>query len=293
MKEVIEIFGSVARRYALTIARLMKSRCQWVEKIERRNNKGGDEMANALKIVGGTDIADEIARLYRRGIEAWLEAGRLLRIQKDALDHGQWLPWLADNRARLGFGESVAQRLMQVAANPQLAGDLWWHDKRPGNVNGSEWFTPGEYVELARKVLGDIDVDPASCEVAQRTVQARKYYTAADNGLTKSWHGSIFLNPPYVMPDVGAFIDKLLAELDAKRTKAAIMLSHAFTENLWWQRAAAHADAICFSRKRICFLNKDGEDSTGATRGQTFMFFGRNTGRFADVFSEVGAVLRL
>ena len=49
------------------------------------------------------DIAVEIGHLYRRGIEDWLECGRLLKIQKDALNRGQWLPWLKENRERLGF----------------------------------------------------------------------------------------------------------------------------------------------------------------------------------------------
>jgi hypothetical protein len=63
---------------------------------------------NAVAVVGGTDIAVEIGRLYQRGIEDWLEAGRLLRIQKDVLDHGQWLPWLEENEGRLGFGRRAA-----------------------------------------------------------------------------------------------------------------------------------------------------------------------------------------
>jgi hypothetical protein len=63
--------------------------------------------------VAGTDIAVEIGRLYRRGIADWIECGRLLKIQKDALDHGQWLPWLEDNRDNLGFGIRAAQRLIE------------------------------------------------------------------------------------------------------------------------------------------------------------------------------------
>ena len=78
-----------------------------------------DSIANPEQILvdlaGGTDIAAKIGRLYRRGIEDWLEAGRLLKIQRDALDHGQWLPWLRDNEGVLGFGVRAAQRLIQVA----------------------------------------------------------------------------------------------------------------------------------------------------------------------------------
>jgi hypothetical protein len=76
-----------------------------------------------------------------------------------------------------------------------------------------ESFTPPEYVEAARKVMGSIDLDPASCEVAQITVKAKRYYTKENNGLDKHWKGNIFLNPPYSHPEVKQFIDKLLSEL--------------------------------------------------------------------------------
>lgn len=47
-----------------------------------------------------------------------------------------------------------------------------------------EWYTPPWCLALVREVLGTIDLDPASCEAAQRTVQASQYYTIHDNGLT-------------------------------------------------------------------------------------------------------------
>jgi hypothetical protein len=49
----------------------------------------------------------------------------------------------------------------------------------------AEWFTPPRYIEAVREVLGAIDLDPASCESANRIVQATRYFTAADNGYTR------------------------------------------------------------------------------------------------------------
>ncbi len=60
----------------------------------------------------------------------------------------------------------------------------------------AEHYTPAVYIDAGRHVLGDIDLDPASCAVANQTVRARRYYTAADNGLERPWGGRVFMNPP-------------------------------------------------------------------------------------------------
>jgi hypothetical protein len=51
-------------------------------------------------------------------------------------------------------------------------------DQRGASGTGdNEWFTPAEYIELARSVLGTIDLDPASNPLAQEVVQARHFFT--------------------------------------------------------------------------------------------------------------------
>lgn len=60
----------------------------------------------------------------------------------------------------------------------------------------NEHYTPANIVEGARVLMGGIDLDPASCLVANETVKATRIYDVADDGLSKPWHGRVFLNPP-------------------------------------------------------------------------------------------------
>ena len=43
-----------------------------------------------------------------------------------------------------------------------------------------EWYTPAWIINAARRVLGTIDLDPASSAIANQTVQATNYYTSLE-----------------------------------------------------------------------------------------------------------------
>lgn len=59
------------------------------------------------------------------------------------------------------------------------------------------WYTPKEWVEAARGIMGSIDLDPASSAAANRNVLAKQYFTEKENGLSQSWNSpNVFLNPP-------------------------------------------------------------------------------------------------
>jgi ParB family transcriptional regulator, chromosome partitioning protein len=144
-------------------------------------------------------------------------------------------------------------------------------------------------------VLGEIDLDPASCEIARQTVRATRYFTLADNGLRQEWHGRVFLNPPYSYDLIPAFVDKLVEEINADHITAAIMLTNNSTDTEWFQAAYAVCNAICFTshvaeggRGRIHFTLPEGVVMGQPTQGQCFMYFGDDVEKFGRVFADIG-----
>lgn len=164
-------------------------------------------------------------------------------------------------------------------------------EQRGGSGTGeNEWYTPAEYIELARSVLGAIDLDPASSKKAQETVKAAKFFTINEDGLNQQWHGRVWLNPPFAQPFITDFISKTVEEVSAGRTEAAIVLTHNYTDTSWFHLAASICNGICFTRGRVKFVSGDG-DIAAPTQGQAFFYFGENLEKFADCFSSIGFVV--
>jgi phage N-6-adenine-methyltransferase len=202
-----------------------------------------------------------------------------------------------------GFSHQTISRFRkrmrdQAAYERLLRGPSWRKamglrssDQRGASGTGeNEWFTPIEYITLARSVLGEIDLDPATSKIAQEKIGAASYFTKQDDGLLKQWSGRVWLNPPYAQPLIGQFVRKLIDERRDGRVTAAILLTHNYTDTAWFQEAAALADAICFTRGRIKFYEPGGE-AAAPTQGQAFSYFGDNAASFAAVFAGVGFVV--
>ena len=109
----------------------------------------------------------------------------------------------------------------------------------------SEWYTPVKYIELARLVLDQIDLDPASCDFAQRRVRASRYFTKADDGVAQPWAGKIFLNPPFGKHEIPHFVDKLVGGVQSGAVTEAIMLTNNSTDTAWFHHAQSACPAIC------------------------------------------------
>ena len=151
-----------------------------------------------------------------------------------------------------------------------------------------EWYTPVAWIELVRKAMGAIDLDPASSPEANKTVGAKRIFTAEDNGLKQQWHGTVFMNPPFRGDLIGLFIDKLIHECKtAKRVTEAIVLVNSCTETDWFQKCWNASDGFCFPSERINFVNPQGKIQQ-SHRPQTFFYFGSRVSDFLNAFQAKG-----
>lgn len=157
----------------------------------------------------------------------------------------------------------------------------------------NEWYTPKSILDPARMVLGEFDLDPASCEAAQKRVKARRFYTKEQNGLTHPWYGCVWLNPPYERALISRFVSKLLVELASGRVTAAIMLVDNCTDTAWFRKAARAAAVICFTEGRIQFIMPDGGIAGSPPRGQALFYFGSDADKFMKHFAGLGLVGKL
>lgn len=211
------------------------------------------------------DVAPATASRYRSIARAW--------------DDVVW-PFLLDAKERRDVTQAA---ILRVAKGE--------HNHRAQGTGENEWYTPPRYIELARDVMGGIDLDPASSDMAQQSVGALAYFTVADDGLAKEWSGRVWMNPPYSQPAILHFIEKLVGEVTAGRVTQAIALTHNYTDTAWFHLAANACTAICLTRGRIGFVSPTGEKAA-PTQGQAFFYFGDRPDVFAEKFAAVGLIVR-
>lgn len=265
-----------------------------------------------LMIAGSLDaLAADANELYElaetsasNAVEYAWQCGQKLIEAKAQLKHGEWLPWLTRHCPELAKNEgNLAQRYMKLFKSCTVqdlpstvrqglkllaAPDKADHQQITSSES-VEWYTPPQYVEAAREVMGGIDLDPATCDVANEKVKAETYYTQADDGLAKEWAGRVWMNPPYGKA-CAAFIAKLLQDYEAGRVQEAVILVNSNSNDTEWFRPLWD-HTLCFSYGRVNFWNEE-EQENGPTHGSCFVYLGKNTEAFKAAFGRFGAVVR-
>lgn len=172
--------------------------------------------------------------------------------------------------------------------------------------------TPAFIIELAREVLGTIDLDPASDSDANKTIQATKYYDK--DGLQNVWLGRVFLNPPggLVAPGdyrqlaskervKGAYSSaaiwwaKLVESYELGGVTEAIFLSFNLEIFLNAQKfyrmfgiKPPQAYPFCVPDKRVCYPSANGGKANSPMGASAIFYLGQNRNKFRTVFGKIG-----
>lgn len=153
-----------------------------------------------------------------------------------------------------------------------------------------EWYTPLPIVEAARRVMGGIEVDPATNE--GNWTGAGTFYIAETNGLDKEWHGRVWLNPPYGK-GFARWMHKLNSEFARGRTTQATFLIPVRTNAKWFQALGNGTISLCFPPS-IKFINGQTleQSRTAALMPNVIAYVGSGHDEFAEEFRGFGIVVR-
>lgn len=159
----------------------------------------------------------------------------------------------------------------------------------------NERYTDPIYIEAARRVLGAIDVDPASCDEANEVVKAGIFFDEDTNGLGKHWFGRVYLNPPYGVDEdrnsnMGRWSAELVDQYEADIVTAAILCVNALPWAPWWKRLVDFP--VCLTNHRPIFRKPRGAepDKHGPPNGNAFFYLGPDVDAFVREFDQFGPI---
>ena len=183
-----------------------------------------------------------------------------------------------------------------------------------GNV---EWYTKSWAIEAARTTMGSIDLDPASCAEANERVRAGRYFTKADNGLSPSWFGNVWMNHPFSdgeepckpncqkkrcrdpkkrghciterIPSNAEWINKLINEYEAGNVNAACCICWASTSEAWFHPLLAYP--VCLVNGRQGFIPGAGQKVSSPSKGLAIAYLGPRVDKFAAAFGRFGRIM--
>lgn len=174
------------------------------------------------------------------------------------------------------FSDPLAEEADSMRQKPRM---------NPGmqSSDSAEWYTPAHIIQRVEQVLGHIDLDPCSNSATDPAVPALHHYTAADDGLSRSWFGKVYMNPPYG-DVIGLWIERLLRAYQDGEITEGIALVPARTDTAWFQPLFDHH--ICFVRGRLKFSGAE----NSAPFPSAIIYVGVDLVLFTDSFGNLGRI---
>jgi hypothetical protein len=88
------------------------------------------------------------------------------------------------------------------------------HQHINGDSGSGEYYTPQPIIEAARRVMGEIDLDPASSSEANKRVKTLWFFDQHNDGLRQNWRGRVWMNHPFGRKTNRPWIAKLVHEYE-------------------------------------------------------------------------------
>lgn len=109
-----------------------------------------------------------------------------------------------------------------------------------------DWPTPRDLFDALDAEFG-FDLDPCA---SAANAKCTRFFTIEDDGLSRRWHGSVFMNPPYGR-GIGDWIAKAWRE--AQKGAIVVCLIPARCDTEYWHDYVMQASEVRFIRGRIHF----------------------------------------
>jgi len=149
----------------------------------------------------------------------------------------------------------------------------------------SEWTTPQLIINKTIQLLDEIDLDPCS-NPDFPNIPAKKHFKKGEDGLSKEWHGKIYMNPPYG-GEIKDWINYLYEQYEKNNVQEAIALTPSRTDTKWFQKIKTYPR--CFIWGRLKF----GESGNSAPFPSMAVYLGENINDFIKIFSDIGDIYKL
>mgnify|MGYP001165970035 FL=1 len=136
--------------------------------------------------------------------------------------------------------------------------------KNNGDKYSNEWYTPKYFFDA----FPEFDLDPCA-PITPLWNTAKKMYNINDNGLTKEWRGTVWLNPPYERKTMKLFMDKMIEHNDG-----IALLFNRLDSRLFQSHVLGKASSILFIKGRIKFYKPDGTQGDSSNVGSILVSYG-------------------
>lgn len=192
---------------------------------------------------------------------------------RDGTDVPSWAQYCED----IGISKRHANRLLSDDRQKDEDENVHFSSE------SSEWNTPETIINKTIQLFGSIDLDPCSNSYTNPNVPAERHYTIDDNGLNQSWHGRVYMNPPYGN-EIGNWTGKLRTEYEEAHTTQGIALVPSRTDTEWFRNLDAFPR--CFIWGRLKFS----EYENSAPFPSMVVYLGKNVGKFVEIFCDMGSM---